>query len=84
MCVSTRRTLERHEAASCGGVASHVDVHVVVGPVVLVVVVESVRGVRQTVSATGSRRIGFQGAIARARSLPPGRRVRWQVVGGEV
>lgn len=63
-CASARRTLERHEATPRGGVASHVDVHVVVGPVVLVVVVEGMRGVRQAIPAAGSRRVRLQGTVA--------------------
>lgn len=42
----SRKILERHEAAPRSRVAGHVDVHVVVGPVVLVVIVESVCGIR--------------------------------------
>lgn len=51
------RLLERHKAAPRGGVASHVNIHVVVGPVVLVVIVEGMRGISQTVPAARSRRI---------------------------
>lgn len=44
--VRTHRILERYEAAPRSGIASHVDVHVVIGPIVLVIIIEGMSGVR--------------------------------------
>ena len=48
-------TSERHQSAPRRGIAGHVDVHVVVGPVALLVVVQRVRRLGEAVSATWSR-----------------------------
>ncbi|KZC08464.1 hypothetical protein WN55_10663, partial [Dufourea novaeangliae] len=75
--------LERHQTSPRGRIARHVYVHIVIGPIVFFVIIQSMRRVGDAVAATRSRGILFQGTITRSRSLPPRRCVGWHVTLGE-